>query len=114
MIFYIILTISILTNIFAIWYIWNILQKLLFVAENIEDLRRSLYSFTGHLESLYELETYYGDEHLESLISHSKQVCEDIEEFEEIYSLTLGEEAEHEREESAEEAPTPEEPREAR
>jgi hypothetical protein len=34
------------------------------------------------------MEMYYGDETLGSLIKHSKQVIEDIKEFEDIYTLT--------------------------
>lgn len=34
------------------------------------------------------MEMYYGDETLGGLIRHSKQVIEDIKEFEDIYTLT--------------------------
>jgi|TARA_R110000796_G_scaffold244492_1_gene367576 hypothetical protein len=34
------------------------------------------------------MEMYYGDETLGALIKHSKQVIEDVKEFEDIYTLT--------------------------
>jgi len=39
------------------------------------------------LQSLYELEMFYGDTTLGHLIEHSKQLVEDMKNFEEIYTL---------------------------
>ena len=64
------------------------LQKLLYVSDSIGDLMVSAKNFSNHLGSLHEMETFYGDETLGSLIRHSKQVIEDIKEFEDIYTLT--------------------------
>ena len=35
-------------------------------------------NFIDHLESIYELEMFYGDETLESLIRHSKELINDF------------------------------------
>ena len=40
------------------------------------------------LEAVHELETFYGDTTLQNLIAHSRQIVEDIKQFEEIYRLT--------------------------
>ena len=80
--------ISILLNCFSIWYIKGILTKLLFVSENQVGLSDALNSFSNHLNTVYELETFYGDETLSALIDHMKEVIEVIEEYEEIYMLT--------------------------
>ena len=64
------------------------LQKLLYVSESIGSLLVSSKSFSDHLGGLHAMEMYYGDETLGSLIKHSKQVIEDIKEFEGIYTLT--------------------------
>ena len=63
------------------------LTKLLYVSDNIGTLLVSAKNFTGHLSSLHEMEMFYGDETLRSLIGHSKQVIEDIKDFEEIYTI---------------------------
>ena len=90
----IICSISILLNCFLIWYIKEILTKLLFVSENQQELSNALVSFSSHLNTIYELETFYGDETLASLIEHMKLVVETIEEYESIYTLTEEEEEE--------------------
>tara|TARA_R100001015_G_C4519365_1_gene88797 strand:- start:177 stop:401 length:225 start_codon:yes stop_codon:yes gene_type:complete len=64
------------------------LQKLLYVSDSIGSLLMSAKDFSNHLQGLHELETYYGDETLGALIRHSKQVIEDINDFEDIYTLT--------------------------
>lgn len=64
------------------------LAKLLYVSDSIGDLIVSARNFSNHLNGLHEMETFYGDETLGALIRHSKQVIEDIKEFEDIYTLT--------------------------
>ena len=70
------------------------LQKLLFVSDNIGDLQGAVNNFSKHVGGVHELETFYGDETLGGLIQHSKQLTESIKEFEDIYSLTYDEEEE--------------------
>ena len=84
----ILLGVSILINILLVWYIRKMLKQLLFTSHNIGDLQISMDGFTSHLESIYELEMFYGDSTLEGLINHSKEVVKDIKDFEDIYSLT--------------------------
>ena len=64
------------------------LSKLLYVSDSIGSLLVSAKGFSNHLGGLHEMEMYYGDETLGSLIKHSKQIIEDIKEFEDIYILT--------------------------
>lgn len=48
--------------------------------------------FLTHLETLYEMEVFYGDETIKGLIDHTKFMVGEINNFEEIYSLTREEE----------------------
>ena len=82
------LVISVCINALLVWYIRKMLSKLLYVSESIGNLLISAKDFSNHLDGLHEMETYYGDETLGGLIRHSKQVIEDIKEFEDIYTLT--------------------------
>ncbi len=70
------------------WYIRKMLGKLLYISDSIGTLLVSSKNFSGHLEGLHSMEMYYGDQTLSALIDHSKQVIEDIKEFEDIYELT--------------------------
>ena len=96
---YVIITLLALLNVGLIWYIKSILNKFVFLSENIDDLFYDLNSFSQHLESLYQLETYYGDATLEALISHSKSVVEGVNKFKDVYSLEEIEENDGEEEE---------------
>ena len=72
------LIISFTVNIFFVWYIYNLLKKLLFVSENMEDFLEILRDYSDHLETVYNMETYYGDETIERLLTYSKEVVQEI------------------------------------
>tara|TARA_Y100000114_G_C11746292_1_gene321778 strand:- start:998 stop:1300 length:303 start_codon:yes stop_codon:yes gene_type:complete len=82
------LVLSLAINALLFWYIRKMLTKLLYVSDSIGSLLVSAKNFSNHLDGLHAMEMYYGDETLGSLIKHSKQVIEDIKEFEDIYTLT--------------------------
>ena len=82
------LTLSVILNGLFIWYIRKMLEKLLFVSDNINDLLSDVNRFAGHLDSVHSMELFYGDQTLQSLLQHSKQVKENIKEFEQVYALT--------------------------
>jgi len=83
----IILTLSMIANIFFIVYLRWLLKKFVFLSENIGDMMASLATFSDHLGSVYELETFYGDATLEGLIRHSKEVVKEIGIYSDIYTL---------------------------
>ena len=82
------LVVSVAINGLLLWYIRKMLSKLLYVSDSIGSLLVTAKNFSDHLDGLHAMEMYYGDETLGSLIKHSKQVIEDIKEFEDIYELT--------------------------
>jgi len=49
---------SIILNVALVWYIKNILTKLFFVSENVDDLLHTVKEFSEHLTGLYNLETF--------------------------------------------------------
>ena len=85
--FVILLLLSVGINIFLMVYVRWILKKMSFLSENIGDMLSSMDGFSKHLESIHDLETYYGDATLKNLIVHSKQIVGDIEVYREIYTL---------------------------
>ena len=96
------LVLSLSLNALLFWYIRQTLKRLLFASENFAWLMASLKSFSQHVRQLHELETFYGDEVLGSLIRHSKELVEDIQNFEEIYTLLEDEPNDGNKEEEAE------------
>mgnify|MGYP005819766731 CR=1 FL=1 len=82
---YIILTLSLLLNFVCFWYFYNILKKHAIIFEITDVLLINLENFSNHLKSLYELETYYGDETLKELIKHSSSVVEEVEQYRDMH-----------------------------
>jgi len=69
-------------------YIRFLLKNINFVSKNITELNNEAVSFTSHLKSLYELESFYGDETLGGLLEHGMHFTSKIEQFSEIMDLT--------------------------
>ena len=94
------LILSIVGNIFATWYIRKLLAKILFVSQNLTDLVDLLTTYRNHLQRLFQLEMYYGDETMKFLIKHTKSLLDVLEDYSDIYKLTEPLELDEEDEES--------------
>ena len=94
------LILSILGNILAFWYIRKLLAKVLFVSQNLTDLVDLLTTYRNHLQRLFNLEMYYGDETMQFLIKHTKSLLDVLEDYSDIYKLTEPLELDEEDEES--------------
>ena len=82
------LIISLSVNVFLFMYTRAILARLLFISEELGDLQDMVDGFAKHLQSVYELESFYGDQTLQTLLEHAVSFNEQLETFEYIYSLT--------------------------
>tara|TARA_R100000808_G_scaffold7892_1_gene22669 strand:+ start:22625 stop:22975 length:351 start_codon:yes stop_codon:yes gene_type:complete len=82
-----VLTFSIILNIGFFLYARASVLRLLAVAEELGDLQRMMDAFARHLKAVYELDSFYGDQTLESLLNHAISLNEQMETFEFIYSL---------------------------
>ncbi len=81
-------TISILLNIGVFAYARSVITQLLSVSEELGDLKTMIDSFFIHSKEVYEMEIFYGDQTLQSLMDHAKSLNEQLTTFEYIYSLT--------------------------
>ena len=96
------LSFSALVNVFLFWFSRISSRRLTIVASNIDEIMAALENFEDHLETIYEMETFYGDETLHSVLLHARGITEFLSEFEDIYELSdeLPEETEEEWEEA--------------
>ena len=105
------LILSIVGNIFAIWYIRKLLAKVLFVSQNLTDLVDLLTTYRNHLQRLFQLEMYYGDETMKFLIKHTRSLLDVLEDYSDIYLMTepieVGEEDEESYDYEEETGPSP-------
>jgi hypothetical protein len=74
--------------VFLIWYIRKILNELLYISEHIGDFLVVIDNYSEHLEKVYNMETYYGDDTIQGMVEHTKVIVEEIKQFESVYSLT--------------------------
>ena len=49
-------------------------RDLAIVSDNVGDLVEIIESYRGHLKSVYELDSFYGDETLKGLLEHTNAV----------------------------------------
>jgi hypothetical protein len=82
------LSISVLFNVGVFVYARAAIARLLTVSEELGDLQEMINSFTRHLKTVYELDSFYGDDTLAGLLEHAISFNEHMETFEFIYSLT--------------------------
>ena len=78
------LIISMMINGLLVWYAIRVLQKLSYIYDNISAIQEINSSFVEHLESVHEMEMYYGDPTLGALIQHSQFIVEQYTNFNEI------------------------------
>tara|TARA_R110002060_G_scaffold21546_1_gene29216 strand:- start:323 stop:691 length:369 start_codon:yes stop_codon:yes gene_type:complete len=82
---------SIVFNVVMVWYAKTTLLKIDTVytaSEEAVDIFSRMDSFKEHLQSVYDMPTFYGDETLKGLLDHSGQMIEFLKRYEKIYSFT--------------------------
>jgi hypothetical protein len=70
----------------SIWANVFLLRKLLYFNENFQQMQDSIEEYGKHLQSIYEMPMFYGDESLEQLISHSRELRQNLLDFQDRYS----------------------------
>ena len=92
MVEYFLLAVSFSLNIFLFWYTRKLLSNLLYISENLNDLYDEVLKFRDHLNKVYGLEMFYGDETLKALLRHARGLAELFDDYESILLLTEVEE----------------------
>ncbi len=90
----ILLLISITINGLLFWYTRKLLEKLSVFTEGIIEFRMKLQELAGHLESVHQLEMFYGEPVLQRLIQHMKLTVIEIKMFSDSFIISEGEEKE--------------------
>ena len=80
----VILAISLVVNVFLVWYIVQLLRRFLAFQEELDDFVIRIEEYTGHLDIVNNLERFYGDETLGNLLRHSKSMTEECNNFKSV------------------------------
>jgi len=81
------LALALLGNFLLIWYLRQLLSRFNYICTNIYDLKEMIDLYMKHLEVVSELEMYLNDPHIEQLMKHTGDLVEQLESYEEFYSL---------------------------
>jgi hypothetical protein len=98
-----IMSISLLANIGLILYLRSALVRLLTFSEELYDLQSMVNNFSNHINSIYEMEMFYGDETLQYLMEHARDFRDQLSNFDYIYTLVEKEDDEESEQTKAEE-----------
>tara|TARA_B100000900_G_scaffold341904_1_gene305110 strand:+ start:124 stop:441 length:318 start_codon:yes stop_codon:yes gene_type:complete len=103
MIIEILFALSVILNVFLIWYARNTLKNLLYLSDNLGLLYEVVLDFSLHLKEVYELERFYGDPTLTNLLEHSNLLRAELEKYEDIFLLSESPQTEKEEDEDGSE-----------
>jgi len=77
MIFLILLLILSLTiNCILFWYVRKLIEKLNYGVNNVDQLQELLEEYSKNLQSMLEMEMYYGDETMIATVNNTKMVID--------------------------------------
>ena len=71
----------------SVWYVRGLLRVMYQMTVDIELMEDKMVEFSKHLDNVYEMEMYYGDETLSQLIRHSKEVVDSISKFRNLFEI---------------------------
>ena len=71
----------------SVWYIRGLLRVMYQITVDVQQMEDKMVDFSKHLDNVYEMEMYYGDETLSQLIRHSKEVVDNINQFKNLFEI---------------------------
>ena len=86
LVFFLLLSLSV--NLFLMWYCFRLIKELLDISSSLKNLFMDIKTFSNHLGSVYELETFYGDQTLNNLLSHAKALTGEFTRYESLFDIT--------------------------
>ena len=98
MIWSVLLFLSVLLNVFFIWYFRIMLSKFSFLSENLDSLLFRIDEYRTHISLISEMDIYVGDPTIVGIIKHTKDLQEFLAEYQNVF--LLDEEEENEEEEA--------------
>ena len=81
-----IITLSIALGL-AVWYVRSLLRVMYQMTVDVQQMEDKMVEFSKHLDNVYEMEMFYGDETLGQLIRHSKEVVDSINKFRNLFEI---------------------------
>ena len=96
----IVLIISLVINVLLGWYVTRILQKFMFISDNMSDLFLTTNAFHVFVKNMYSMDSFHGEPIIQELVLRIREVNEELSNFREIFEYTIDAELEQELEEA--------------
>lgn len=96
----IVLIISLVINVLLGWYVTRILQKFMFISDNMSDLFLTTKAFHVFVKNMYSMDSFHGEPIIQELMFRIREVNEELSSFREIFEYTIDAELEQELEEA--------------
>jgi len=100
MFIYIVLIISLILNVLLGWYVSRILQRFIFISDNMSDLFLTTKAFHVFVKNMYSMDSFHGEPVIQELVLRIREVNEELSSFREIFEYTIDVELEQELEEA--------------
>ena len=97
MIWWAVFTLSILLNVFFVWYTRIMLSKFTFLSDNIDDLAARIQQYQKHITRVSEMDIFIGDPTIIGLMQHTKDLQEFLTEYQNVFLLDEEEDYEEEK-----------------
>jgi hypothetical protein len=81
------LFLSLAVIVFLIFYIRHLLKGIIYLSRNSSDLINAIESYKQHLGAVYELPMFYGDETLRGLLTHTRDLSEDLSILSDLFEI---------------------------
>lgn len=91
-----VLIVSCVLNMLLLWYIKELLKRYLLFQEEVDNFINKATEYEGHLDVVYQLESFNGDQTLANLLRHSRDFSKECKTFRQY--LTATDETEEETE----------------
>ena len=81
----IILGLSFAINFILTWYIIQLLKRFLNFQQQLDEFIDKIGEYEDHIDTVYNMETFYGDPTLSKLLEHSRDISTECENFKIFY-----------------------------
>jgi len=71
----------------SVWYVRGLLRVMYQMTVDVQQMEDKMVEFSKHLDNVYEMQMFYGDETLGQLIRHSKEVVDSISKFRNLFEI---------------------------
>ena len=71
----------------SVWYVRGLLRVMYQMTVDVQQMEDKMVEFSKHLDNVYEMQMFYGDETLGQLIRPSKEVVDSISKFRNLFEI---------------------------